>query len=204
MKSLMSFRAAVPAVLLLLSACQSGPENLGRSGGRLDPTHDSPVEVGVLDLRSADLVTATDHMAQDIAGRLDITNRSYPPRIVVGRIENRTGRPEQDYQVFLGRLRSQLLSSGARHGLDFRRERGFVEQQRAREYGVNDPQRSPHLYRSEAEYVLTCVISDLPAGGTVYYHLDFQLVQLVDEAISGPDVGPGAIVWSGFHEVKYQ
>ena len=88
--------------------------------------------------------------------------------------------------------------------MDFRRERAFVEQQRAREYGTADPIRSPDAYESRAEYVLTAIVSDLPRGGTDYFLIEYQLVQLVDRAVSGPDLGPGAIVWGNFYEVKYQ
>lgn len=170
----------------------------------MDPTHDSPAEIGSRDLGSADLVTATDKMAMDIARRLDINNRNSPPRIFVGEIENNTSRPYKDYQVFLNRLRAELGVAGTRHGLDMRRERQFVETQRAREFGNKQPDRTADAYKSEAEYVLTCIVQNLPAGGSQYYLLEYQLVQLVDYAESGPDVGPGAIVWTNFYEVKFQ
>lgn len=197
--------AAFASMLALLAGCSSPPANRGASGGRMDPASDSPSEYGTLDLRSQDLVTATDRMARDIAQRLDISNRDNPPRIFVGEIENQTTRPERDYQVFANRLRAQLLSSetSTRSGLDFRRERAFVEQQRNREFGGKDPDKTAAAYRSEAEYVLTCIVQDMPTRGTNYYLLEYQLVQLVDKAVSGPDVGPGAIVWSGFYEVKF-
>ncbi len=187
---------ALPALL----ACQTTPPvNRGQSGYRMDPTSDAASELHTGTLRSADLVTATDSMAQDIAGNLDVTNRASPPRIVVGRIENRTSMPHQNYQVFLTRLRAQLNSSGASHGLEFIRDRSFVEQQRERELGRG----SAAQYESRADYVLTCEIWDMPSGGTQYFLLDYQLVQL-REAKTGPDVGPGAIVWENTYEVKFQ
>jgi len=192
------------ALLFLLTACETAPRNEGTSGRRMDPTSDSPAELGSRDLRSADLIESTDKMAQGIARRLDINDRDNPPRIFVGEIENRTSRPHKDYQVFLNRLRAQLSVAGTRHGLDMRRERQFVEQQRAREYGGKQPDRTAEAYQSEAEYVLTGIVQDLPSGGTNYYLIEFQLVQLVDYAESGPDVGPGAIVWENFYEVKFQ
>ena len=189
--------------VIALAGCSSTPQNRGASGGRMDPASDSPAEYGTLDLKSQDLVTATDKMARDIAQRLDIADRDNPPRIFVGEIENETGRPERDYQVFLNRLRAQLLASGTRHGLDMRRERSFVEQQRSREFGGKEQDKTAAAYRSEAEYVLTCIVQDMPTRGTNYYLLEYQLVQLVDVALSGPDGGPGAIVWSNFYEVKF-
>jgi hypothetical protein len=196
--------AVAIGILCLLSACQNRPpKNEGMTGGRMDPTHDAPSEMGTRDLRSADLVNATDKMAQDIASRLDITNRQSPPKIFVGKIENKTSSRNQNYQVFLTRLRAQLNASGARHGLEFIRERDFVETQRDREYGGKDADSTAEAYKSRADYVLTCEVMDLPTRGTNYYLLDYQLVQLRDAA-SGPDVGSGAIVWENSYEVKYQ
>ena len=194
----------VASGLLLLAACQATPpDNRGQSGYRVDPTRDAPSELWTRAPRSQDLVTATDTMAQDIASRLDIANRESPPRIFVGKIENHSVMPEQNYQVFLVRLRGQLQASGARHGLEFIRERQYIEQQRDREYGGKDPQSTAAAYESRADYVLTCEIYDLPSGGTNYYLFDYQLVQL-RAAETGPDVGRGAIVWENTYEVKFQ
>lgn len=196
--------ASLLACLLWMTGCESTPKNQGSSGGRMDPTSDAPSEANSQDLRSADLVAATDRMAEDIARRLDINNRSSPPRIFVGDIENKTSAPQQNYQVFLQRLRAQLNSSGARYGLQFIRERAFVEDTRAREYGTNSDENSnPGAYKSAADYVLTCEIYDLPNSGTNYFLLDYQLVQLRNAA-SGPDVGSGAIVWENKYEVKFK
>ncbi|MHC5023700.1 MAG: hypothetical protein ACYTGG_07290, partial [Planctomycetota bacterium] len=85
----------------------------------------------------------------------------------------------------------------------FVRERQFVEEQRVREYGEKDPSSSAEAYQSRADFVLTCEIFDLPSGGSNYILLDYQLVQLRDSE-TGPDVGPGAIVWENSYEVKYQ
>jgi hypothetical protein len=191
--------------LLLLSACVTTPppQNRGTSGARMDPASDSSAELDSQSPRSADLVQATDKMAQDLASRLDVVNRESPPRIFVGEIENNSSMYAQNYQVFLARLRAELNASGARHGLEFVRERQFVEDQRAREYGGKDPGATAAAYKSRADFVLTCEIFDLPSGGTNYYLLDYQLVQLRD-AVTGPDVGPGAIVWENFYEVKFQ
>ncbi len=199
--------SAVLSSLLLsvtLAGCQSTPpKNKGTSGGRMETTTDASSEANSRDLRSADLVNATDRMAADIASRLDINNRQSPPRIVVGKIENKTSAPQQNYQVFLQRLRAQLNASGARSGLQFIRERQFVEDTRNEEYGNSDPNATAQAYASKADYVLTCEIHDLPSGDTNYYLLDYQLVQLRDAA-SGPDVGAGAIVWENSYEVKFK
>jgi len=190
------------ALALALTACNTPPQNRGESGYRMDPTHDSPGEMGSTDLRSADLVNATDAMARDIAQRLDIVNAQSKPRIVVGKIENKTHMPHQNYQVFLARLRAQLQSSGARHGMEFIAERARMEQARNTEFG-SASQDSAASYASRADYMLTCEIYDLPSGYTNYYLLDYQLIQLRDAA-TGPDVGSGTIVWENSYEVKFQ
>ncbi len=191
------------SVLFIAGCASPPPANRGTSGYRMDPTHDSPAEYGSQAPRSQDLVTATDRMAMAIASRLDVTNQQSPPIIYVGQIENKTSMPERDYQVFLARLRAQLQQSGARNGLEFVRERDFIERERTREYGGKDPQSTAGAYTSRADYVLTCELYDLPSGGTNYFLFDYQLVQLRD-AVSGPDVGRGAIVWEGSYEVKFQ
>lgn len=197
-----ALKVVLAASIFGLAACHTPPHNRGTSGYRMDPTSDAPSELGVMAPRSADLVNATDQMARDIAQRLDITDRNSPPRIFVGEIENKTSAPYADYQVFLTRLRSQLNASGAREGLEFVRERAFIEQQRTREYGGKDRDSTALAYESRADYVLTCEIYDLPRGGTNYYLLSYQLVQLRD-AVTGPDVGAGAIVWENSYEVKF-
>lgn len=204
MNTTTSLRIALCSLALMcLAACQTPPRNQGTTGGRMDPTHDAQSELSSTTLKSADLVAATDNMARDIAQRLDVANKSSPPKIFVGEIENKTSTRNENYQVFLARLRAQLNASGARYGMEFVRERDFVETQRDREYGNKNPESSAAAYQSRADYVLTCEIYDLPSGGTNYYLLDYQLVQLRD-ASSGPDVGSGAIVWENSYEVKYQ
>ena len=204
----MIMKHAVAATALLLAlglaGCESAPENRGQSGRRVDPARDAPSELGSTTPRSEDVVVASDRMAMDIAQRLDINDRENPPRIVVGQIENRSSIPYQDYQIFLVRLRGLLQQAGTRHGLEFIREAAYIEQQREREFGDKDPTKTAEAYRSRAEYVLTCEIYDLPSGGTNYYLFSYQLVQIVDQAQSGPDVGAGAIVWENTYEVKYQ
>jgi hypothetical protein len=197
-------KLVLSASFLGLTACQATPPaNRGTTGGRLDPAHDAPSELHSKTLRSEDLVTATNRMAQDIAQRLDVNNRHSPPIIFVGEIENKTSARHENLQVFLARLRTELNTLGTRNGLQFVRERRYIETQRQREFGEKDAESSAGAYKSAADYVLTCEVYDLPSGGTNYYLLDYQLVQLRD-AKSGPDIGPGAIVWENKYEVKFQ
>jgi len=197
-------RLAVGFCLLTIVGCASSPPNRGTTGYRMDPTRDAPSELGNQDLRSADLITATDRMAEDIASRPDIMNPENPPVFFVGPVINETSRPHQNYQIFANRLRAVLNASGSRHGLDIRQNRDFVERIRQMEYGTTRDPDTGQAYASENEYVLTAIIQDLPSGGTNYYLVEYQLVQLKDFAQSGPNVGPGAIVWSNFYEVKFQ
>jgi len=201
--SKISFVLVLFAATLTLAGCNSTPKNQGSSGGRIDPSSDAPSEAGSLDLRSGDLIAATDRMAADIAQRLDVSNAKSPPVIVVGPMENATSSPHQNYDIFLDRLRAQLLSSGARHNLTFVRERATVEHLRDREYGGKDPSATAEAYKSTADYMLVGKVADMPTHGANYYFMSFQLVQLRD-ARSGPDLGSGVIVWENGYEVKFQ
>jgi hypothetical protein len=170
----------------------------------MDPSRDAPSEVGSLDLRSADLVVATDRMAMDLAAREDINNPGNPPIFFVGPVINETSQPQQNFQIFVNRLRAVLNASAPRHGLDIRQDTQFVERMRQLEYGTTRDPESGEQYASPNEYVLTAIIHDLPSRGTNYYLIEYQLVQLEDFAESGPNRGPAAIIWSNFYEVKFQ
>jgi len=198
--------SAVIAAMLVLGGCASDhpPQNRGTTGGRMDPSRDAPSEMGSLDLRSADLVAATDRMAMDLAAREDINNPRNPPIFFVGPVINETSQPQQNYQIFVNRLRAVLNASAPRHGLDIRQDTQFVERMRQLEYGTTRDPESGDQYASPNEYVLTAIIHDLPSRGTNYYLIEYQLVQLEDFAESGPNRGPAAIIWSNFYEVKFQ
>jgi len=117
---------------------------------------------------------------------------------------NETSQPHQNYEIFVARLRAILNASSARHGLDIRQDTQFMERMRQLEYGTTRDPESGKPYASPNEYVLTAIIHDLPSRATNYYLIEFQLVQLEDYAESGPNRGAAAIIWSNFHEVKFQ
>lgn len=182
------------AVITLVGCAQNPPQNYGQSGRRIDPSHDAPGEIGLSQLKSADLVTATDRMARDIASRTDLVDPANPPVVVLGSIENHTTQPERNLQVFLARLRAQLNSSLQGQGIEFVANRDRVERARELEYGGKDPSKAASGYMSKAQYTLTCEIRDLPSGPTNYFLLDYQLIRFSD----------GSIVWENYYEVKFQ
>ena len=202
-----SRRLTAGLVLALMTAagCQNRPpQNRGTSGYRLDPSHDAQSELGSKDLRSQDLLTATEKMAMDLATRLDIANAQNPPRIFVARIENRSSMRAANYQIFLTRLRANLNRSSARQGFQFVRERQYVEDQRDREFGSSDPANSAANFASSADYALSAVVEDLPSGGTNFYQISYQLVQLRDQPGDGRVGRAGDIIWENLYDVKYQ
>ncbi len=191
------------ASVLLLAACETPPQRFGEAGGRVEPTRDAPSEMGVRSPRSTDLVNATDRMAASIANRPDIVDPASPPTIVLGEVENRTTTiAPGDLDIYLVRLRANLNQAFAGRGINFVRERAFVQDARASEFG-NEPGSAPQDYRSRADYVLVAQMFDMPRGGTNFYLISFQLVQLRDAA-GGPDRGAGDIAWEGTYEVKFQ
>ncbi len=170
----------------------------------MDPSREAPSEMGSNDLRSADLVTATDRMAMDIASRPDINNPDNPPILFVGPVVNKTSQPQQNFEIFVARLRAIRNASQSRHGLSIRADREFIERMRQLEYGTTSDPDSGEAYASPNEYVLTAIIHDMPSGGTNYYLVEYQLVQLAEYAESGPNRGAATIAWSNFYEVKFQ
>lgn len=202
MNKLVLLIATIVSSALIGCASQS-PPNRGSTGGRMDPSRDASSEMGSLELRSRELVAATDKMAMQIAQRPDIANANNPPIFFIGPVINETSRPHQNFQIFANRLRAVLLSSGQRNKLDIRQDRQFMERMRGLEYGTTRDPDSGERYASENDYVLICIVQDLALRGTNYYMLEYQMVQLKNFAKSGPNVGPAAIVWSGFYEVKF-
>ena len=205
LKSLPALVFSAVAIVSLTACAYQSPPNRGTTGGRMDPSRDAFPERGTTDLRSADLLEATDRMAADLASDPTIMNAANPPTIFIGPVINDTSQPHQNYQIFANRLRAILGTRAIRerHGLDIRQDRRFMEYMRDYEYGNQPSGDSAASYESPNEYVLTCVVQDLPTRGTNYYLLEYQLVQLKDFARSGPNLGPAAIVWSNFYEAKF-
>lgn len=162
------------------------PQNRGTPGEyRVESRTDRERGLG-----SADVTVATDQMTASIANEPRVRKVDGQPTIIVmDRIENRTSMPSQDYQLFLARIRASLNQSGARDALQFVETRYRADAIKERE-GLPPGQHG--TTRTVPEYALTGAFYDLPRGGTNYYLLTFQLVDLRNEMV----------VWENSYEVK--
>lgn len=139
-------------------------------------------------LGSADLVVASDRAVESIAERLrEIHGEEADTVIVMDRIGNETSDRTANFQIYLARIRSNLNQSGARYNLRFVETRRRAEEIKQTE-GIPESDSA----RTRPTYALTGVFYDMPRGGTNYYLLTFQLMDLRDDIV----------VWEGDYEVK--
>ena len=92
-----------------------------------------------------------------------------------------------------GVTRSSLRGASSRSGSASSARAGIIKGG-----GIIDAEKARELQENQ-----TAEFFDMPRGGTNYYLISFQLVQLRDAA-GGPDEGAGVIVWEGDYEVKFQ
>jgi hypothetical protein len=183
MKRFASASAAVFAAAL--AGCDTTPRNEGHPKSyRIE----SRLPAEGTALGSVDLVVATDKAVAQIADVPEIRQAGGPTVIVMDRIENKTSDPSASNDVFLARIRSSLIQSGAKKNLTFVETRAKAEDIKARE-GIPAGQSA----RQRPRYALTGTFYDMPRGGTNYHLLTFQLVDLTNDLIP----------YEGTYEVKY-
>ncbi len=178
---LAAYCALTAATCGLFIGC--GPENQGvEKQQRIERRVGEDSNLG-----AADLAAATDEMVASIAQVQAIRNAEGNVTIVMDAIDNKTSMPSQDYEVFLARLRAMLNQSAVRKHLVFVETRGTAEQIKQREgYPV---ERSA---RQLPDYALSGSAYDLRRGGSAYYLLTFQLIDLRNDIIT----------WQDSYEVK--
>lgn len=138
-------------------------------------------------LGSADLVVASQQAVEGIADVPEIREAEGRTIIVMDRVGNETSDRSTNFQIYLARIRANLNQSGAGHDLAFVETRTRAEQIKQRE-GIPEGEAS----RNRPNYALTGVFYDMPRGGTNYYLLTFQLVDLSDDIV----------IWEDSYEVK--
>jgi hypothetical protein len=158
-----------------LSACAAHNEGRAKSYRIESRTpHEAPA------LGSADLVVATDRVTGEIANLPDI-RATAPNRtiIVMDRVDNRTSDPSANFQIYLARIRAMLNESGATRNLAFVETRARAEDIKRTE-GISPAESA----RTRPRYALSGAFYDMPRGGTNYYLLTFQLVDLTNDIIA--------------------
>ena len=176
--------AVLALAALVLPACDSTPKNEGRAKSyRIE----SRVPSEGSQMGSADLVVATDKAVAGIANVPQVRSDMPPTYIVMDRVENQTSDPSANFQIYLARIRASLNQSGARQNLAFVEGRSKAEGVLARE-GIPADQTA----RTRPRFALTGTFYDMPRGGTNYYLLTFQLM----------DLGNAQVIWEDSYEVK--
>jgi hypothetical protein len=175
---------AAAAGLAAVSGCETAPKNEGRAKSyRIESRlPDEAPELG-----SADLVVASDRAVEQIARTIGPRPSGEPTIIVMDRVENSTSDPTANFQIYLARIRANLNQSGARRNLAFVETRQKADAIKERE-GVDPVEHA----RTRPQFALTGTFYDLPRGGTNYYLLTFQMM----------DLGNDLVVWEGTYEVK--
>jgi hypothetical protein len=166
--------------------------------GRERPSVDS-LDSRDAGLQSKDLVAATDQLARDLLAFRELRRSPVQWTIVVDRVEDRTldRQFHTNYDIFLERLRSNLSELGQGQ-ITLIENKARLNQLRSRELDTprDDFQQGGAggggSSRIQPNYALYAKAMDMPNRGTVYYLLQFDLV----------DLKTGVQPWSRKYEVK--
>lgn len=138
-------------------------------------------------LGSADLAAATDEMIASIAQVPEIRNNDKRTVIVIDRVENRTSRSAEQFQIYLARLRAMMNQSGLKRDIVFVEDRAKAERIKQREGYPADA-----TARTLPTRAITATFYDMPRARSNYYLLTFQLIDLSNDLIT----------WEDSYEVK--
>ena len=152
-------------------------------------------------LQSKDVLQASDRLAMDLLSLPELNESRSQWTVVVDRVEDRTRSQmfRGDYNIFLQRLQTNLARQGrGRVRLIENRDRFYdirgreLESEREDDFGQGGPgpRRAPEA--RSPDFALRATAMDLPNRGTVYYNLQFDLV----------DLHTREIVWTGQYEVR--
>ncbi|HEX8915740.1 MAG TPA: hypothetical protein VF796_25525 [Humisphaera sp.] len=176
-----------------------GAVGLGMTGCHSDKPHDHgqrrpPVdELDARDrgLQSYDIQMAADRMAAELLASRRLNGSREQWTMVVDKMDDQTRdrRYMTNYQIFLEALRVRLQRQGeGRVQLitNLAKQRDI----RSREIDGAGPAPSPQAINPD--FALSGVVTDLPNRGTVYYQMNFDVLDLRKRTIE----------WSGSYEVK--
>lgn len=169
------------AVIALCAAagCQTGVED--RSTTNQIPPDVRGSSHG--QLGSKELLTTTDAMVESIVASLDDLKRDETGRtvIVMDRLVNKSAYPNEDFEIFIARLRSNLQQSGAKYQLTFVEDpnRSAAVRGRVLEEGLKDDYEVPGL---RPHYALTGDVYAMERPDERYWMVDFRLLDLDPDA----------------------
>jgi len=194
----MSYGAKTLLAIGLLAALTACSQDKPHWYGQERPSVDS-LDSRDSGLQSKDLVGATDTLARDLLAFRDIRRSTVQWTIVVDRVEDRTLDRQflTNYDIFLERLRSNLSELGQGQ-ITIIENKARFNQIRSRE--LDTPRDAfqqgapggPEGARIQPDFALYAKAYDMPNRGTIYYLLQFDLV----------DLKTGIQPWSRKFEVK--
>ena len=191
-----SAKTALPAALLLAAfAAGCGPsyEEQRPPMDQLDPRDRG--------LQSKDVLQASDSLAMDLLSLDELNDSREQWTVVFDRVEDMTtgNQFRSDFGIFLQRLQTNLARQGrGRIAVIENRDRFYdvrsreLEGERGDDFGQGGrgPRRAPAA--NDPQFALYAKAMDLPGRGTVYYNLQFNLVDLQSRVV----------VWTDDYEVR--
>ncbi len=193
------------ALLAFAGGCETAPR--GDSGGRVSVGSTTPGEASSGLVRSADLVTASEEVAEALAQDVDrLTNEDFQGKritVVFGDIVNKTSKmPTTDFEFLRDRIKSRLMDSRlVRNNAKFVENRSRRESLRQRELGQTGDQKVGHTsdlpqpsVNEDFFVFLNGNMYSVDRPGTRLYYMKFELMKSAD----------GETVFSKDYEVKYE
>ena len=137
------------------------------------------IDEGGRGLQSKDLIAATDQMAMSLLSLPELSGADRRWNIVTAPMENQTVSAQQQYDIFVDRLRTQLGKQGrGRITLIENRDRYRDLQNRELEPGMTTGSNPPAGPGIQPEYILYGKMQELPNRGTSTYRAEFNLTNL--------------------------
>lgn len=183
--------AAVLTVgVLAVIGCDSTPEAIGGSGGRIDPYRTTKADRRSDRASIPSLLQFCDQVAEDLAAQLadlpEITDAQYRQVLELGSIDNKTRTPTTDFMQIQRRLRSKLLKSRlirdhfkvveSRQRMDRELSRVQGEEEDLLQENTSPP--GTDSYDAGITYVLQGDFYESTRGDRRQYYLNFKLTNL--------------------------
>lgn len=147
-------------------------------------------------LQSRDIVDMTDKMAPQLLKIPEIAHNPYKVIIVLGHLRNNTSTPWQNDQIYLARMRAQLMqyaNNRVAFVLSMRKAAAMQKHYLGRPGERFHPQTGTWQATTQVpEYVLNGTFYDAPNTATTYYLCTMKLTDLTS----------GMLVWEGHYEVR--
>ena len=173
------------------------PHKAGKERPPLDE-----IDAGGRGLQSKDLIEATDQMTMELLSLPELNASARQWTIVAGPVENQTLNTQQNYAIFIDRLKTNLSKQGrGRVTLIENRDRYRDLQSKELEgggeredsFGQTDGSRTvPGNAGIQPDFILYSKAQQMTSGGPDLYRFEFNLTNLKTRQL----------IWSGEYMVK--